>query len=67
VTNFATSPTLLASLDGAEGGVPDGGNLIADAARDLFGMAAGQCFKLVKTGSSHGAPILLPSLDRFNG
>jgi hypothetical protein len=74
VTSFASTPTVLASFNGADGVSPDGGNLIADAAGNLFGMAFGpggagtsEVYELVKTGSSYSAPIVLASFNSSYG
>jgi uncharacterized repeat protein (TIGR03803 family) len=60
--------TVLASFNGNNGGLSNGG-LIVDAAGDLFGTAAkgphdyGTVFELAKTSSGYAAPTVLALLD----
>ena len=58
---YATTPTVLTSF--SSGIVPSGsGNLVEDAAGDLFGTTTSSVFEVQKTGSSYGAPISLVSI-----
>jgi hypothetical protein len=58
---YATTPTTLTSF--AAGITPSGsGNLVEDAAGDLFGTTTSSVFEVTKTGSSYGAPTSLLSI-----
>ena len=58
---YATTPTTLTSF--ASGMTPSGsGNLVEDAAGDLFGTTTSSVFEVKKTGSSYGAPTSLLSI-----
>ena len=73
-SGFAAAPTTLASFDGADGQLPAAG-LIADAAGDLFGVAAaggangdGTIFELAKTADGYSStPTVLASFDGSDG
>jgi uncharacterized repeat protein (TIGR03803 family) len=53
---YATSPTVLTSF--GSGITPSGsGNLIEDAAGDLFGTTTSSVFEVKKTGSSYATPV----------
>ena len=57
----ATTPTVLTSF--SSGIVPSGsGNLVEDAAGDLFGTTTSSVFEVQKTGASYGAPTSLLSI-----
>ena len=54
----ATTPTVLTSF--SSGIVPSGsGNLVEDAAGDLFGTTTSSVFEVQKTGASYAAPVSL--------
>jgi uncharacterized repeat protein (TIGR03803 family) len=56
--SYATTPTVLASF--GSGVTPNGaGNLVEDAAGDLFGTTTSAVFEVQKTGSSYAAPVLI--------
>ena len=58
---YASAPTVLTSF--SSGIVPSGsGNLVEDAAGDLFGTTTSSVFEVKKTGSSYGAPTSLLSI-----
>jgi uncharacterized repeat protein (TIGR03803 family) len=58
---YAATPTTLTSF--GSGITPSGsGNLIEDAAGDLFGTTTSSVFEVKKTGSSYGAPTSLISI-----
>ena len=59
-TGYASTPTILASFDGVDGGAPEG-SLLADAEGDLFGTTrhgpgniGGTVFEIVKTPAGYG-------------
>ena len=55
---YATTPTVLASF--GSGITPSGsGNLVEDAAGNLFGTTTSSVFEVQKTGSSYAAPVYL--------
>ncbi len=55
---YATSPTILTSF--SSGIVPSGsGNLVEDAAGNLFGTTTSSVFEVKKTGATYGAPVEL--------
>jgi hypothetical protein len=55
---YAATPTTLTSF--GAGITPSGlGNLVEDAAGDLFGTTTSSVFGVKKTGSSYGAPVSL--------
>ena len=55
---YATTPTILASF--GSGITPSGlGNLVEDAAGDLFGTTTSAVFEVEKTGASYAAPVSL--------
>ena len=58
---YASAPTVLTSF--SSGIVPSGsGNLVEDAAGDLFGTTTSSVFEVQKTGSSYAAPASLLSI-----
>jgi uncharacterized repeat protein (TIGR03803 family) len=71
---YATTPTVLVSFNMADGYFPDG-DLIADAAGNLFGTTwrggadgMGTVFKIAKTSAGYaGTPTTLVSFDGANG
>ena len=73
-SGYATTPTVLASFDGADGAYPVG-SLIADANGDLFGTTVeggtnndGTVFELAKTVSGYAAtPTVLASFNGADG
>src|SRR5271166_6415696 len=71
---YASTPTLLASLNGADGKIPQGG-LVLDGAGNLIGTAAfggthnyGTVFEIAKTSDGYAStPILLASFNIPDG
>ena len=71
---YASTPTVLTSFNGADGGVPRGG-LIADAAGNLFGTTYqggaegdGEVFEITRTETGYAKqPKILASFDGANG
>jgi hypothetical protein len=70
---YASTPNTLASFNGADGRVPDGG-LFSDAAGDFFGTTAGGAanygtvFEIAKTGGGYAStPTTLATFNGTNG
>ena len=71
---YASTPTLLASFDGADGGSPNAG-LIADGEGNLFGTTSwggahddGTVFEIAKTGSGYArTPTVLATFNGADG
>jgi uncharacterized repeat protein (TIGR03803 family) len=73
-SGYASTPTTLASFNGANGGTPQAG-LIADAAGNLFGTTAGgganndgTVFEIAETGSGYAStPTVLATFNSTDG
>ena len=74
-SGYASTPTVLASFDGADGDAPYDASLVVDAAGDLFGTAHdggafgdGVAFEIAKTSSGYAStPTVLASLNGTDG